>query len=199
MSNQNQEKNFQVFPLTQERWSDFEDLFGVKGAFAGCWCMYWRMTSSEFNKLPGEQRKARMQALVNSGTIPGLLLYDGSTPIGWCSLGPRESFPHLVKSKTIIPIDDQPGWSIVCFYIQKKYRRQGVMEALINGAVAFSKTQEARILEAYPTDMQSEIMTGKKLSGYHGYMGIASAFRRAGFIEVGRVNDVQSIMRYAIS
>lgn len=29
-------------PLTAEAWSDFEELFGRRGACGGCWCMWWR-------------------------------------------------------------------------------------------------------------------------------------------------------------
>jgi hypothetical protein len=36
----------EVHPLTPERWADFERLFGPRGAYGGCWCMYWRITRS---------------------------------------------------------------------------------------------------------------------------------------------------------
>ena len=29
--------------LTPDRWPDFEKLFGEKGAYGGCWCMWWRI------------------------------------------------------------------------------------------------------------------------------------------------------------
>ncbi|HEB84575.1 MAG TPA: N-acetyltransferase, partial [Bacteroidetes bacterium] len=32
----------EVYPLSPERWGDFEALFGERGACGGCWCMYWR-------------------------------------------------------------------------------------------------------------------------------------------------------------
>ena len=30
-------------PLTPERWRGFETLFGPKGAYGGCWCMWPRL------------------------------------------------------------------------------------------------------------------------------------------------------------
>ena len=51
------------------------------------------------------------------------------------------------------------------------------------------------IVEAYPIDMQAPLLAGKKLTGYSGYMGVASAFRAAGFVEVGRASETQFIMR----
>lgn len=188
-----------IFPLTPERWVDFETLFGERGAYSGCWCMYWRMKRSEFMKTSGVERKAAIKALVDSGVVPGVLLYEDGIPIGWCSIGPREDFPPLERSKTIKRIDDQPVWSIVCFFINRKFRRRGVMTLLIKGAVAYAQSQGAKIIEAYPTDMQIPELDGKKLIGYHGFMGIASAFRRTGFMEVARASDYQPIMRYFIT
>ena len=34
--------------VTSERWDDFEELFGTRGAYGGCWCMWWRLTRKEF-------------------------------------------------------------------------------------------------------------------------------------------------------
>ena len=56
-----------VEPLTMERWSDFERLFGPRGACGGCWCMWWRETYSEFERLKGAGNKRAMKRLVDSG------------------------------------------------------------------------------------------------------------------------------------
>ena len=53
-------------------------------------------------------------------------------------------------------------------------------------------------LRAYPIDMQSAKLEGRKLTGCSGYMGIASVFREVGFIEVGRASNTQLIMRYMV-
>ena len=160
--------------------------------------MFWRMKRSEFMKMKGEEKKAAMVDLVNSGIIPGVMLYEKDQAIGWCSLGPRETFHPLERSTTLKRIDDQPVWSIVCFFVKLGYRKQGLMQILIRGAVDHTRSQGARIVEAYPTDLQTASMADKHLSGYHGYMGIASTFRKSGFVEVGRPNEYQVIMRYTI-
>ncbi len=38
-------------PATTERWEDLERLFGANGAFAGCWCMFWRLAWGDFKKM----------------------------------------------------------------------------------------------------------------------------------------------------
>ena len=44
-------------PLTVALWSDLEELFGPRGACGGCWCMFWRLKRSEFEKQKGEGNK----------------------------------------------------------------------------------------------------------------------------------------------
>jgi GNAT superfamily N-acetyltransferase len=191
-------EEFKVFTLTPDRWQDFETLFGEHGAYGNCWCMFWRMKRSEFMKMTGEEKKAAMVDLVNSGVVPGVMLYEKDQPIGWCSIDRRETLYPLERSTTLKRIDDQPVWSIVCFFVKRGYQKQGLMKILVRGAVDHARDHGARIVEAYPTDLQMVTMAGKHLTGYHGYMGIASTFRKSGFLEVDRPNEYQVIMRYTI-
>lgn len=177
-------------PVTPERWPDLEKFFG-RGGHGGCWCMWWRLKQSEFTKQTGEQRKQGMKAIVDSGEIPGLLAYVGGEPIAWCSIGPRESFGRLERSPKLKRVDDQPVWSIVCFLVAKPYRGKGLMRRFLKAAVDYAKSRGAKIIEGYPI----EPIAG--LSGFSGYMGVASSFRKAGFVEVLRRSERQPIMRYS--
>jgi GNAT superfamily N-acetyltransferase len=187
-----------VVPAIAERWPDMEQLFGEHGAYAGCWCMFWRLDRAEFKKLKGEGTKAEMRHLVLNDRVPGVLAYVGDEAVGWCSIGPRENFAALESSRILKRVDDQPVWSIVCFFVTKPARTKGLMQALISGAVDYARQQGAHIIEGYPIDMQTPLLAGQKLVGYAGYMGIASAFREVGFVEVGRASETQLIMRYTI-
>ena len=40
----------------------------------------------------------------------------------------------------------------ICFVVPSEYRRQGVAQGLLDGAVAYAKEQGATLLEAYPVD-----------------------------------------------
>ena len=51
LPNKEPAQNLTFYPLTPERWKDFEELFGPRGACGGCWCMWWRLKRSEFEKL----------------------------------------------------------------------------------------------------------------------------------------------------
>lgn len=188
----------EVHPITAESWSDLETLFGPGGAYAGCWCMFWRLERSQFKRDKGEGNKHTLQHLVYADTPPGLLAYVNGQPAAWCSIGPRQEYVALENSRILKRIDDQPVWSIVCFFVAKPFRHQGLMAQLVAAAVQYARQQGATTIEAYPIDMATPQLTGQKLNSYAGYMGIASAFRAAGFIEVGKASETQLIMRYII-
>lgn len=56
-----------VHPVTPERWDDLVRLFGANGAYANCWCMWWRVTAAAFDegdKNRGAGNRAAMKALL---------------------------------------------------------------------------------------------------------------------------------------
>jgi GNAT superfamily N-acetyltransferase len=175
--------------VTPERWQDLEALFGEHGAYGGCWCMWWRLKRSEFAKQIGQGNKEALKRIVEAGEVPGLLAYADGQPVAWCSLGPRETFPALERSRTLKRVDDKPVWSIVCFFVARSARRKGVMQKLLRAAVEYARAHGAEIVEGYPAEP-----TGS-LSGASGFTGVVSTFRQAGFVEVLRRSRAQPIMR----
>jgi GNAT superfamily N-acetyltransferase len=184
--------NFECRPVTPERWADLERLFGERGADGGCWCMWWRLTRSQFYQQVGDKNKQALKAIVDSGQVPGLMAYVNDEPIAWCSIGPRETYPSLERSRTLKRIDDKPVWSVVCFFVDKRFRGQGLMVPFLRTAVDYAREHGAKIVEGYPVE------PGKTLSGASGFTGVASAFRKAGFVEALRRAEHRPIMRYVI-
>jgi hypothetical protein len=184
---------FTFYPLTPDRWKDFEMLFGPKGACAGCWCTFWMLKRSEYDKQrkSGETKKY-FNEIVNEKFPPGVLAYDGNIAIGWCAIQPRENYPVLKNSRILKPVDDKPVWSIVCFYVQSKYRKLGLTINLIKEATALAKSCGAKIVEGYPVEPR------KITAPVFIYTGIASAFLKAGFKEVARRSETRPIMRKLI-
>jgi len=180
-------------PVTENRWTDFERLFGERGACGGCWCMFWRRTRSEFEKQKGDGNKKAMMAIIDSGEIPGILAYDGNRPVGWCSVAPRENFPALERSRVMKKVDEKPVWSITCFFIDRNYRKKGVSVQLLQAAIKYVQKHGGKRLEGYPVEPKKD-----KMPPAFAWTGLSSAFKKAGFNEVARRSETRPIMRYTI-
>jgi len=186
------ESELEFRPVTPDKWADLERLFSDRGVQNGCWCMYWRMKRREFEQNYGDGNKVRLKEIVESGQVPGILGYYSGTPVGWCSVAPREDFPVVLRSRTLKPIDGQPAWSITCFFVTRSYRASGLSHLLIRAAVRYAKEHGARIVEAYPVDVRAKSIE------YDLYSGLNTTFEKEGFVEVFRRSQRKSIMRYYI-
>jgi GNAT superfamily N-acetyltransferase len=153
--------------------------------------MWWRCTRREFEQQQGEGNRLAMKALVDSGVVPGILAYHAGQAIGWCSIAPREQFGALERSPVLKRLDDQPVWSLVCLYVHKGFRAQGLARALIRGAVDYARSQGATILEAYPTLPRKD-----RLPPVSSFMGVPNPFEQAGFVECARPTKSKAIMRH---
>jgi GNAT superfamily N-acetyltransferase len=138
--------------------------------------MWWRLARREFETNKGEGNRQALKRIVESGEEPGLLAYMDDLPVGWVSVAPRQTFTSLELSRVLSRVDDQPVWSIVCFFIRKGYRRQGLSNVLIQAAVDYAKQKGARIVEGYPVPKKD-----KDIADPFVWTGIESAFEKAGF------------------
>jgi GNAT superfamily N-acetyltransferase len=179
-----------IKPLTPERWDDLEALFGPRGACGGCWCMWWRIPRRDFEQRKGAGNRRALRRIVASGDIPGLIAYHKGEPVGWCSVAPRDRFPVLERSRVLRRIDELAVWSIVCFYIARPWRRRGLSSALIEAAARYAERHGARAVEAYPVEPRRGAMPDA-----FAWTGLASSFRKAGFVEAARRSPGRPIMR----
>jgi GNAT superfamily N-acetyltransferase len=186
-----EEKKMIFRPLSPERWADFEKLFGERGACGGCWCMSWRIPPKEFQKNKGQGNKTAMRKLVRAGEQIGIIGYLNKEPVAWCAVAPREKYSRLENSRVLRRIDDQPVWSITCFFIAKPCRRMGLSVEMLKGVIAFCKKKKIEILEAYPIRPYS-----KNMPAAFAWTGFVSAFEKAGFVEAKRWSKSRPIMRY---
>jgi GNAT superfamily N-acetyltransferase len=186
------EPRLQVEPVTPKRWRDLETLFGERGACAGCWCMWWRIKRSVWNQQKGEGNRKALRKIVETGEVPGLLAYRNGEPVGWISMQSREAFPVLENSRILKRVDNQPVWSIVCFFIAKPHRRKGLSVQLLKSAVRYARQTGATVVEGYPHDVKAST------PDVFIHTGLVSAFRKAGFEEVARRSAGRPIMRFLV-
>jgi len=183
---------FESRPLTPETWADLEALFDLPGGsiVRGCWCMYYRRSGKvAVSAIAGPDNKAQLCELVDAGVVPGLTGYVDGAPAGWISLGPRQDYAKLRRSPIMKPVDDREVWSVVCAYVARRYRGQGVQHRLLQAAIGYARDQDVRILEAYPVD--------KPERSHDDFMffGSRSLYERAGFTEVVRRSPTRVVMR----
>ena len=169
-----------IQPLTPERLVDLATLFGQGGDPKWCWCSFFRVRNVDFQSATAASNRQVLVEAVKStaaeGRAPGLIAYRDGEPIGWVSLGPRDDYERLKHSRVLGPVDDQPVWSIVCFVVARRARKQGVANALLDAAVAYAREHGATLLEGYPVETD-----GGRLPAANAYKGTLTMFERAGF------------------
>ena len=156
-------------PVTPARWDDFARLFEAKGSPHFCWCTPYRIADA--HKMDKKGRRAAMQRLVRKGAPIGLLAYEGQEPVGWCSVAPRDAHAKLARSKTM-PTVDEDAWTVLCFFVPRARRGEGIALALLKAAVKHARAEGASAIEGYPYDTSGVSST---------HRGHSSLFERAGF------------------
>jgi GNAT superfamily N-acetyltransferase len=132
------------------------------------------------------------KSIIDSGTVTGLLAYLHGEVVGWVAVEPRSAYPKLAHSRALKPVDDQPVWSVTCFFVAKGFRRKGITVELLKAAIEHVRKQGGKIVEGYPVDAK------KDMPAPFVYTGTASAFQQAGFQEVARHTPTRPIFRYII-
>jgi GNAT superfamily N-acetyltransferase len=169
----------EIRPATAARFDDLTTLLSPSGNDAVCWCLSYRLPSSEFNALTGPERPEKMRSLMRRTTAPGVIAYVDGEAVGWCGFGPRSEMGRLTRSRTIQKLDDAPVWSIVCFVVKAGHRRKGIAHELLDGAIQYARSHGAPALEAYPIDPE-----GGRVSAAFAFVGTTSLFEAAGFAKV---------------
>ena len=181
---------WETHPVTPGRFEDFADVINRNRRPTHCWCLSHRLTLKEVEELGGTGATARekaMRALCERDHPPGVVTYLDGEPVGWCNIGPRSEITRLARSTLMLPVDDLPVWSIVCVVVRSGYRRRGVTQALIEGAVAYAESHGAPAVEAHPVDPGD-----RRMDLTMAFVGTRAMFEKAGFEVVGTTDAVAS-------
>ena len=170
-------------PVTQATRADFEALFSSPGAPKHCWCMVWRRTAEEAKLRDPADRRRMMMRRLGAGVPVGLLAYHDGAPVAWVSVAPRETYRNLGGPPA------GPGesiWSIVCFFVLRRLRGEGIIRHLIAAAVDHAREMGATVVEAYPVDPDAPS---------YRFMGFVPTFAKAGFADLGMAGTRRHVMR----
>jgi GNAT superfamily N-acetyltransferase len=174
----------EIHPLSSGRWDDLLALFGSNGAYANCWCTWWILGGKSFGETKAGDRRALLEKLTVEGKEPGLIAYFDAAPVGWCAVGPRERYAKMMseRAKIFRPDDAVGNWVINCFFVPKEQRRNGIAMSLLDAAVDFAFDRGAASIDGYPMGDSSRGAPSL-------FVGTASMFERAGFVEISRVRQ----------
>ncbi|MGN7149554.1 GNAT family N-acetyltransferase [Arthrobacter sp. SAFR-179] len=174
----------EVHPAT-----NFEDVKAVLGPkrpdATVCWCLSYRIPSKQNVALRGEERGELVRQLVAQDPPPGVLAYDGGTPVGWAAVHPRAD-TTFARTRRIPQVDDQDVWSVWCFRVRPGHRGTGIAHHLLAGAVGMARSYGAPAIEGYPVDN-----AGSKVDLTMAYVGTRKLFEDAGFTKAA---DTQSVL-----
>ncbi len=139
--------------LTNDTWDDFVSALGSNGGARGCWCMHWRLSIAEWMEGKGEGNKRAMKNLSRRKPAPGVVVYDGATPVAWCSLGPRSAFARLDRSPLLKRVDDEQVCSVACVFVARGYRRTGLLPSILDAVCDYAAAHGyPPAVEGYPVD-----------------------------------------------
>jgi GNAT superfamily N-acetyltransferase len=164
---------------------DVRTMLGPKRPDANvCWCLSYRIPSSENRSLTGTARGERVKELLEEGP-PGVLAYDGAEVVGWAAVAPRAE-TTFARNRRIPHVDDLPVWSVWCIRVRPGHRGEGISHHLLRGAVEFARERGAPAMEGYPVDNR-----GEKVDLTMAYVGTRGLFERAGFTKAA---DTESVL-----
>jgi GNAT superfamily N-acetyltransferase len=168
---------YTVRALSPETWDAFAALAERhNGVWNGCWCTWFIAPKAERHG-SGLTNREYKQRCVENGTNHAALVFDGDRAIGWCEDGPPAELPNIYHRKQYdAETTRPPDYRLTCFFVDRDYRRQGVAEAALRGALDLIAAAGGGVVEGYPHDIGGKRMTASFL-----YSGTRTMFENAGF------------------
>jgi len=124
-----------------------------------------------------EGNRVVKQRLIMDDQAHAALVFDGDRAVGWCQFGSPEELPRIYHRKEYeAGLVEPADYRLTCFFVDRDFRRQGVSEVALRGAIDLIAQAGGGVVEAFPQDTG-----GEKVSASFLYNGTRSLFERAGF------------------
>lgn len=171
--------SYRIEPLSSETWPAFEALVRRHdGIFGGCWCLYFHPACDERGESFEGNRRLK-QEHVERGTAHAALVMVGDEAIAWAEYGTPEELPLIHHRKQYDATStSMPDYRITCVFVDRRYRRQGLTEAAITGALTQIAEAGGGTVESYPHDLTHQT---KKMSSSFLCNGTRRLYERLGF------------------
>lgn len=149
--------------------------FSDNPRWASCYCFFPHAPheTEKWSERTGSQNRQAVSQRILAGTQRGYLAYDGGEVVGWCNAGLHSTFTTLDPPTAL---DAGPVGAIVCFVIAPSHRRKGVASKLLAAVLEGFRSQQVRIVEAYPR--------AETRNDAQNHTGPLDMYLKAGFVRV---------------
>ncbi len=192
-----------IKPLTPQTFPLFEALVERhNGIFGGCWCV-WFHPEREGRERGYQGNRNYKRALVAEGVAHAALVVrdaeDGEEAIAWAEYGSPEQLPNIHHRKQYVADleaaeESEPDYRITCIFVDKRFRRQGLVTVALQGALALIAGEGGGVVEGYP-----HIPGERRLSSSFLYNGTRAVYERAGFDFVRPKGMKNTVMRRTVA
>ena len=188
-------EGLEIVPLTPETWGLFDDLVVRHGGiFGGCWCIWFHPDSDERGQ-GAEANRALKKRYVERCAAHAALVVDGDEAVAWAEYGTPAELPNLHHRKQYdAEADLVPDYRVTCIFVDKRYRRRGLAETALLGAVDLIARAGGGIVEGYP-----HVPGDKKMSSSFLYNGTRAMYERCGFTFVRPKGLRNTVMRRTVA
>jgi GNAT superfamily N-acetyltransferase len=167
-----------IEPLAPRTWDAFADLAERhNGVWGGCWCVHFHCYPHppELTELGAREFKRRR---VEDDRAHAALVFDGDLAVAWAEFGPVDELPNIQHRKEWEQgLVHRPDYRITCLFVDRRYRRRGMAEVAVRGALALIAEAGGGLVESYPHDLPPD----KKTSASFLYNATRTMYERLGF------------------
>jgi len=171
---------------TMSDWFDFFDnrAFIDHEEWNGCYCTAFYYPKPREYENQSDRRKDYAKWLIETGRMKGYLAYEDGNVVGWVNTNEKQKYPRLDD----INDASEKVLSIVCFIIQKEYRRKGIAKQLLSRIVEDAIERGYLVIEAYPKK--------RSKSEYGIWNGPYEMYKKSGFVDykIGKVSVVRKYL-----
>jgi GNAT superfamily N-acetyltransferase len=185
-----------IRPLAPDTWDAFAGLVERhNGIFGGCWCIWFHPDGPERGQGAEANRELKRQ-YVERGEAHAALVMDGDEAVAWAEYGTPAELPSIHHRKQYdAEADLVPDYRITCIFVDKRYRRRGLAEVALQGAVDLIARAGGGVVEGYPHIPPDD----KRLSSSFLYNGTRAMYERNGFAFIRPKGQRNTVMRRTVA
>ena len=168
-----------IRPLDPATWDAFADLAERhNGVWGGCWCTYFHISDDTTEERRALGHREFKHQLVLAGRAHAALVFDGDEAVAWAQYGSVDELANIHHRKEWEKgLTRRPDYRITCLFVGRRYRRKGMAEVAVRGALALISVDGGGRVESYPHDLPA----GKRTSASFLYNATRTMYEGLGF------------------